>query len=112
MWVFCNDGFLSIVADRNSQDTLLVRARKEGHIQAVFGDVEVTRTPPPKADYLYRAFIPRKIAAHVVAKRLMNIDYDNFKDSIPADIASLNYHDACTEVWSAMYSFQHGEEPR
>ena len=59
MWVFFSDAFLSIVSKGpHGPDLLCVRARKEGHIQAVFGDIEVIRTP--KADYLYRAFVPRK----------------------------------------------------
>lgn len=108
MWVFLNDAFLSIVADRNSGDMLLVRARKKGHIQAVFGDVQVTRTPPPKADYLYRAFIPRELVAKVLAQRIGSVDYDNFKNSIPDD----TYHDACSDVWGTMYEYQHDAEPK
>ena len=107
MWIFLNDAFLSIVADRNSDDMLLVRARKNGHIEAIFGDFEVTRTPTPAADYLYRAFIPRHVVAKVVAQRIGNIDYDNFKNSVSDEA----YHDACTDVWSAMYGYQHNEEP-
>jgi hypothetical protein len=103
MWVFLNDGFLSIVQPKKQtpgQDILCVRARKEGHIQAVFGDVEVIKTP--KADYLYRAFIPRAVVAQIIAQRLRNLAYSNFKDSIPDD----EYHDACAEVWGVMNSFQ------
>lgn len=100
MWIFLNDAFLSIVQLRGSDDLLLVRARKEGHIEAVFGNIEVIKTP--ENDYLYRAFVSRERAAHVIAQRLMNIDYSNFKNSIPDD----NYHDACADVWSLMNSFQ------
>lgn len=104
MWVFLNDAFLSIVQLRGSDDLLLVRARKEGHIEAVFGDVEVIRTP--ERDYLYRAFVSRKSVADVIAQRLMKVDYGNFKDSISDE----NYHDACAEVWRVMNSFQSEEE--
>lgn len=103
MWVFLNDGFLSIVEPAKltqGQDILCVRARKEGHIQAVFGDVEVIKTP--EADYLYRAFLPRRLVADTIASRLRSLDYSNFKDSIPDN----EYHDACAEVWGVMNSYQ------
>lgn len=106
MWVFLNDAFLSIVEPKEQaagRDVLQVRARKKGHIQAVFGDVEVIVAP--RADYRYRAFIPRTIVAPIIAQRLMKIDYDNFKDSIQDN----DYHDACEEVWGVMNSYQHGK---
>jgi len=78
----------------------MVRSRKDGHIQAVFGDVEVIKTP--KNDYLYRAFIPRAVVAATIAQRLMKLDYGNFKASIPDDV----YHDACANVWGVMNSYQ------
>jgi hypothetical protein len=41
MWIFLNDSFLSIVANRELAGVLLVRARKEGDIEAVFPDATV-----------------------------------------------------------------------
>lgn len=36
MWVFLNNSFLSIVADKENANRILVRARKKGDIQAAF----------------------------------------------------------------------------
>ena len=56
MWVFLNDAALSIVAQRERPDCLLVRGRVAGDIEAVFPKAHVTVTPD--ADYRYRASVP------------------------------------------------------
>ena len=103
MWVFFNDAFLSIVQDGNDPTVLKVRARNKGDIQRVFGrGVKVTRSP--MNDYLYRAFVPREQVAEVVKRSILDIDYTNFKDSIPS--AMREYHDAALDVWTTMYRYQ------
>lgn len=81
MWIFLNDAALSIVAWRFNRNWLLVRARVRGDIEAVFPLAKVKETPD--ADYAYRALIPRHRVGAVIAQRLEEIDYDNFKDSCP-----------------------------
>jgi hypothetical protein len=102
MWIFMNDAMLSIVAHRNNKDCLLVRARCAGDIEKTFPDVK-TYTDDC-ADYQHRANIPRVDVAYAISERLLDIDYDNFKNSI-ADDDHMRYV-AYTEVWSAMFAFQ------
>lgn len=103
MWIFFNNAFLSIVADRKDKNQLLVRARICGHIEAVFPDAKVTVSD--QSDYRYRAFVPRAVVAKKLAETAFTINYDNFKDSIQ-DAA---FHDTAMNVWTTMYFAQRDE---
>jgi len=104
MWIFLNDAFLSIVADRNDPGRLLVRARIEGDIERVFPSARVKKTPT--ADYLYRASISRADVAAALLDRVTSIGYPNFKDSV----SNPERHDDYFEVWHVMYRAQ-GRQP-
>lgn len=100
MWVFTNRGFLSVVQDRDDPDTLVVRSRFPGHIQALFPGAEVATTP--NADYLYRAFLPREKVVETIRREIDAIDYVNFKDSVEES----DYHRACHDVWWSLFRHQ------
>lgn len=100
MWIMRNDAFLSVVDKAPNPDQLVVRARVEGHIEAVFPNAKVIRDA--SGDYLFRAFIDRQEVAEVMFQTVMGIDYPNFKNSIKDD----RYHDACSSVWGVMSRLQ------
>ena len=94
MWVVLNKSFLSIVENRNNKNELLVRSRVKGDIEKIFLN----------ADYKYRSFINRKVVATTISEELINIDYDNFKSSVPKeDKTRLN---AYMNVWTALHRMQ------
>lgn len=100
MWIFTSNAFLSVVADRDNPDRLLVRARVPGHIERVFPDAKVFTDS--QADYLYRAFIQREVVVQAVAANISKIDYDNFKDSVNDPVL----HNAYMNVWGVMEKIQ------
>lgn len=100
MWICHSNAFLSIVADRNDPDNLLVRARMPGHIEALFPKAKVFTDAG--SDYFYRAFITRTEVVDVVAAEVASIRYDNFKSSVKDDIL----HDAYMKFWQVMYAVQ------
>ena len=100
MWVFLNNAFLSIVADRNTPERLLVRARFEGDIERIFPDAVVTETPD--ADYRFRAFLPRETVANAIAAALTAMTATNFKSSVKDRWR----HDIYLDVWSTMSAAQ------
>jgi len=100
MWIFLNNAYLSIVRHRERPDHLLVRARNHGDIEATFPDAIVKITP--HADYLFRAVIHEPLVAAVIKHAILNIDYDNFKNSI----IDHRYHNACMETWVVMNDYQ------
>jgi len=101
MWILQNDSFLSVIASDKDASLLVVRARRTGDLQQVFGnDIEVVEIPG--RDYRYRAFLKRELVAEVMAARIMAIDYTNVKGSVkdPA------LHDAMYGVWHVMEKLQ------
>lgn len=100
MWICLNDSFLSIVAHRDEPDSLLVRARVAGHIEAVFPGAEVSVTR--HADYGYRAAVPREEVAEAIRQRVEGLAYPNFK----ASVRDSALHDAYMAFWTVMHRLQ------
>jgi hypothetical protein len=102
-WFFFSNGFVSILADRDQTERLLVQARNENHLLAFVGDDPGQRAlviTNPAADYLYPIFLSREFAVQRISELTEAIDYTNFKNSIQDS----NYHDAAMEVWFSMNS--------
>jgi hypothetical protein len=100
---FTDTSFVSIVRPKNAKgrkDPLVVRGRVKGDIEALFPKAKVRVTPA--RDYLYRALVARK----VMAEKIMDIDYDNYKDAI-TDKAK-DRHDAYLSLWWELMNLQRG----
>ena len=102
MWIFTNQGFISIVQHRDNPGLMIVRARRYEHLQALLPDAEVLRLD--RADYRYRTFVSRIELETNMLDWVQAVDYDNFKSSI----ADHEYHDAAMGVWNVMYRLQPG----
>jgi hypothetical protein len=100
MWLCTSSAFLSVVADRNNKNLLLVRARVAGHIETVFPKAEVFTNDG--ADYLYRALISRAEVGRAISAEVRGIDYDNFKRSV----TNQALHDCYLGFWSLMHKLQ------
>ncbi len=96
MWIFQNDSFLSIVAQRDKPGVLMVRARKAGDIEAVFPQAESWEGGG--TDYQFRAEVPGEEVAEAMAERIRGIGYGNFK----ASVKDGPRHDAYSDVWWVM----------
>ena len=108
MWIFLNNAFLSIVANRHDDSQYLVRARVQGDLERVFGDhIQVIVTED--SDYRYRAFLDRETVTTIIGNHLQNIDYDNFKNSIAPGDKYRSRHYA--SVWHVMRAWQQQEHP-
>jgi hypothetical protein len=101
MWIYLNNSFLSIVAPKDTPDLLLVRGRREGDIEAIFPYAEVQATP--HRDYAYRTNIARNEVEVAMRKAVQDIDYNNFKGSIP----DFDRHDEYLQVWEVMVEHQY-----
>jgi hypothetical protein len=101
MWLCLNDAFLSIVKKDCPKDSLLVRARRPGDIEKVFGrNVKVTRSTD--SDYLYRTIVPIEEVKTALERAVEDISYENFKDSVKDHALHLAY----MRVWNAMSELQ------
>jgi hypothetical protein len=110
MWIFTNNAFLSVVADKDNptRGNLLVRSRVRDHILNVFPKAIVFSLQD--SDYAYRAWVSRADVKAAMVNQVDNLDYTNFKDAISDN----SYHDAALGVWSVMYKYQqrHSGLPR
>jgi hypothetical protein len=101
MWIVLNDAFLSVVTHRNP-NMLLVRARKEADLEAIFPNAKITHTP--LRDYQFRCVVSRKAVKKALAFEVDRINYDNFKNSVEDN----ERHDAYSAIWSTMFSWARG----
>lgn len=111
MWLYLKTGFYSIVYKRPCKtEELLVRTRCKDDIETLqkllkkefqFDDHIVES---PKADYAYRMIVPRDKFASFLALAALDLNYDNFKNTIP-DKDQLR-HDAYLRCWKAMHEWQ------
>lgn len=99
MWLFTSTGMLSVVAHREQKKDLLVRARNPSHILEMFPNVAIDENL--SADYRFRTVISREIFARAITNYILNLRYDNFKNSINEEI----FHDYCVDIWSIMYDY-------
>lgn len=103
MWLCLNNGFLSVV-DFGNDDFLLVRARDSTSIPNIFGNVYKDKQKvTPDKDYMYRCYIKRDLVAKVISENIMNISYNNFKDSVK----NKKLKDAYNDVWTTMFCYQY-----
>lgn len=100
MWIFTKDAFISIVDKGAKPGDLMVRGRADGDIERVFPNAKVVKGAG--TDYLFRASIPRKEVAGVIAQQIMDISYPNFKGATTED----DRHDAYFGAWRSMMAFQ------
>ncbi len=100
MWLFFSDAMLSIVQKPDDKDTLTVRARIKGDIEALFPDAKVVEGAG--TDYCFRAKVPREVVAKAMLDRVMELSYGNFKSSVK----DRQRHGAYMDVWQAMYAYQ------
>ncbi|WP_019024064.1 MULTISPECIES: hypothetical protein [unclassified Thioalkalivibrio] len=87
MWVFLPDCAVSIVAHRDHEDSLLVRARLRGDLERFLAGCEeaggVTETPD--ADYRFRAVVQRSVVGAILSDQAAGMEYDNFKNQVRPD---------------------------
>ena len=108
MWLFTSHGFLSIVADRDRPDRLLVRGRTRedvGFFCEAVGDGVPIETPD--ADYRWRVTAPVDLVAWFVQQQVLQIDYPNFKDAVAGRQGHERAH-TYMGVWSVMRRLQAG----
>jgi hypothetical protein len=114
MWLFCKQGFFSVVRHSHRPGHLLVRARLGEDIDRLAALLsEQTGRPftplvTPDADYRYRLEVPRDDFARAMVRLVEDLDYPNFKLAVHGDPARDR---AYGRVWSIMGELQEGEAP-
>lgn len=104
MWLFTKNNFLSVVADRDDKDRVLIRARFEEDIEDFFSNSDYAPEviKGGGTDYLYRAFMPKHYFINALTNYVKNLDYDNFKNSND----DLWRHKPLMDIWNVMFEAQ------
>ncbi len=97
-----NTGFVSVVQDKHDEtgETLIVRARAREILEELFPTYNILETPT--ADYKYRVFCGKADFAVLTLKKILDIDYTNFKDSV----VDHDLHHLYTQVWYEGFFYQ------
>jgi hypothetical protein len=112
MWLFCKQGFFSVVRHSHRPGHLLVRARLRQDIDNLARLLAQETGQPcaplvtPEADYRYRLEVPREDFARALVKLVEDLDYPNFKLAVHGDPARDR---AYGRVWSIMGELQEDE---
>lgn len=106
MWVALNKGFFSIVESKADDKVLAVRARLRGDLERVWATEMMSEraavTETPDRDYRFRTFLSRRVVAEKIRREVLDIDYNNFKNSVEDKKLSKMY----TDIWTAAYDHQ------
>jgi hypothetical protein len=107
MWFCFNDAFVSVVEMKNKPGLLMVRARAHEHLTNLFGTEEYGAVhTTPEHDYRYRVYCTKEEWAAIVSKRIAEINYTNFKDSVKDDKLHTLYED----FWFLHMIYQNGKK--
>ena len=87
MWIFTQDGYISVVQHFNPTPgaELLMRSRSAGHLYDLLclvlteEEVDDRVLVTPDHDYPYRILVSRELFGQVVAASMARLDYSNFK---------------------------------
>lgn len=100
MWICFNDGFVSAVEHRDSPDILMIRARRREILENLFPGEDIVEGG--STDYHYRVVVAKTAFADVVSKRISEISYPNFKDSVEDH----EMHELYEKFWSLHRRYQ------
>lgn len=111
MWLCTNFGFFSATRrtdfiDSHDNRVMQIRARCKEHLEQLRDRYLLDELGPifslAKRDYKWRAYCTQEAWARAVYAAAMDIDYKNFKNSVPDPAL----HEAYENVWSALYELQ------
>jgi hypothetical protein len=101
MWIFTTSGFVSIVADRDDPDRLLLRGRVRADLDPLAKEIGAHVHSTPGADYPYRFTASKGDVAEAISRLVNAIDYPNFKDEV-AQRQGRGRESAYHEIWAAL----------
>lgn len=113
MWIFTKDGFISVVQHNSIEDAMLVRARVEGDLAAMFPSLADNIETDDRADYKYRLVVDRDMLKDYLDDAVDDLDYESHaKEAMTNGGRDSHRYEALLDVWQAMYSLQTGRRSR
>ena len=112
MWIFTKDGYFSAVQKDCKADEILIRSRQKSDL-IMLGKklgIKLRIIETPLSDYRYRAVMKRSDWARYLAEAALELDYDNFKDTVPK--RDFLRHKAFLRCWEALLDWQESSRTR
>ena len=111
MWIFTPFGFFSIVQKtHDASDQLTIRGRVRGDLENLVSHLPSASAirEDPNADYRFRITADKDDIAYLMARLVVDLDYDNFKNQVAKE---QGYERAACygDVWATLYALQMGE---
>jgi len=97
-----NDSFVSIVQDRNVPTQVAVRARVKEDLVSLFPQHIQNVITTDDSDYRFRLFLDKAYVSKIISDRVLDIDYDNFKNSVKQKWRKSAY----MGIWQIMFQVQ------
>jgi len=101
MWVFSQDGFISVVDNGIKPGLLAARARDRQSLAVLAEMAEEEIEFTPSRDYQYRVYVTRELLEDFMKLTIETIDYPNFKDRLYTSRGKEFAH-AAGGVWMVM----------
>jgi hypothetical protein len=101
MWIFTQDGFVSVVDKEEVPGTVVVRARDRMSLEPIAELFETEIVPSPLSDYQYRTHVTRQQLIEWMTLNIQTFDYDNFKTRVYATRGAEFAH-VLSNVWDVM----------
>lgn len=106
MWLMTTQGFYSVVADRDSRDGVLIRARTQEDIEALRRQIpDLEPFEGAGTDYRWRAYASKAEWVAAAALLASAIDYPNFKNAV-AERQGKGRASLYAKVWSTLLRLQ------
>lgn len=104
MWLYTDQGHISVVADRDNDKKVFVRARNRLSLVAFMG--KHTIILKKKADYKYRVHILKTEFAQYLYDYISKMEYDNFKGHLLHTGMDTKEYKVYTDVYHAGLGFE------
>jgi hypothetical protein len=102
MWVFTQDGFVSVVDNGHVENRLCVRARDRASLEPLADLYDLTIIESANdADYEWRLYATRDELANWLVLNVETLDYPNFKNRVK-ETRGDKFAKACAAVWQDM----------
>lgn len=114
MWLFTKTGMISILSHEDPKK-VIVTARLREDLRRTIGPLlkrlGLKIYHNPTRDHAYRCEIPREDLAQEISRQILEINYNNFLDSIKAQDPEISRTKSlCRDVWYAGLNAQEREQ--
>lgn len=104
MWLYTDQGHVSVVADRDNDKKVFVRSRNKLSLVAFMGKHKIIEKKD--ADYKYRVHILKTEFAQYMYDYISKMEYDNFKGHLLHSGVTGKEYKVYTDVYTAGLGFE------